>query len=61
MKRIFFIFALMFFLVGTFGMISAEKIWTFNNYTLNISDNIYFGGNIYGDGSGLTNLNVSAL
>jgi len=42
-------------------MVSAEKTWNFNNYTVNVSDDIYIGGYIYGNGSGLTDLNVSEI
>ena len=51
----------MFLLIGITGFVSAEKLWNFHNYTVNISDDLYFGGYIYGDGSHLTNLNVSEL
>ncbi|PIN71448.1 hypothetical protein COV77_01875, partial [Candidatus Pacearchaeota archaeon CG11_big_fil_rev_8_21_14_0_20_30_13] len=70
-KRIFLIFALVFFLVGTFGMISAKNFnITSNGNTLFLvngtTGNALFGYNVtashfFGDGSGLTNLNVSAL
>jgi len=30
--------------------VSAEKTWNFNNYTVNISDDLHVNGVIYGDG-----------
>jgi hypothetical protein len=36
----------MFLLVGSFGFVSAEKMWNFNNHSLNVSDNIFSGGDI---------------
>jgi hypothetical protein len=36
----------MFFLLGSFGFVSAEKMWNFNNHSLNVSDNIFSGGDI---------------
>jgi len=39
----------MFLLIGSLGIVSAEKMWNFNNHTVNISDDLYVGGIIYGD------------
>ena len=55
------IFVSLFLISFAFSFVSAEKLWNFHNYTVNISDDLYFGGYIYGDGSYLTNLNVSEL
>ena len=33
------------------SFVSAEKIWNFNNHTVNVSDDLYVGGIIYGNGS----------
>jgi len=60
-NKILILFIGMFLLIGVLGGVSAEKMWTFNNYTLNISNDLHVGGIYYGDGSGLTNLNISAL
>ncbi len=47
-KLLFLIFG-MFLLIGSLGIVSAEKMWNFNNHTVNISDDLHVGGIIYGD------------
>ena len=52
-----------FYVLLSSPVVSAEKMWNFNNHTFNISNDLYVGGTIYGDGSSLTgiasNWNVS--
>src|SRR6056297_2792032 len=45
-KKIFVLVFSMFLLVGAFSFVSAEKMWNFNNHSLNVSHNIFSGGDI---------------
>jgi hypothetical protein len=55
-KSVFGLFLMVFglLLVSSLGMVSLKKTWSFENYTVNISNGLHVNGTIYGDGSGLT-------
>jgi len=65
-KKYLITFLIFIFLVGTVNFISAEKMWNFNNHTVNVSNDILSGGFVNAStdlcttsGICLTNLNAS--